>query len=231
MNLIATDQQKLVQDARVEMFELEIEGQGTLYFSSTSNNGQPLLFGGKEYQPIPIKAEGFEWSGSGTLPRPTLSIAMDDMSFISLVTGNADLVGCPITRIRTYRKYLDDGSNPNPTAMFPVERYFINRKSEDSGKSWSFELTSKQDREGRMVPALQVIRDTCRHRFRKWNGSYWNYTGATCPYAGAAMYDQNGEPTTDPNKAQCGKRLTDCEIHFGVGSVLPMRAFPGVGRI
>lgn len=231
MSLIATDQQKLVQDARVEMFELEIEGQGTLYFSSTSNNGQPIKFGGKEYQPIPIKAEGFEWTGSGTLPRPTLSIVMDDMSFISLVTGNADLVGCPITRIRTYRKYLDDGTNPNPTAMFPIERYVINRKSEDSGKSWGFELTSKQDQEGRMVPALQVIRDTCRHRFRKWNGSYWDYAGVTCPYAGAAMYDQNGDPTTDPNKAQCGKRLTDCEVHFGIGAVLPMRAFPGVGRI
>lgn len=232
-NLIATDAQMLSSDQLVELFEIDASahGAGILRFTATSIKGAPVKFNGLSYLPVPIQAKGFEWSGSGTLPRPTLEMTVPDTSFISLLVSSADLVGCPVKRIRTRRKYLDDGTNPNPTATYPAEHYSINRKTEQSRYTLAFELTPKMDQEGRRVPALQIIRDTCRHSFRKWNGYEWDYTGVTCPYAGDEMYDANGLATPDPKVAQCGKRLSDCSVHFGKNNVLPFRGFPGVGRI
>lgn len=231
--LIATDQQMLEQDIRVEMFEVDVVkfNAGILRFSPSSVDGNPIVFNGHTYMPIPIKAEGFQWSGSGSLPQPTLTLTTKDMAFLSLLVETKDLVGCEVTRLRTYRKYLDDGSNPNPTAMFSPEVYTINRKASQTRHTLVFELTPKMDQEGKMIPALQVIRDTCRHRFRKWNGHVWDYTGVTCPYTGGRMFDEFGLEVSDPTKAHCGRRLSDCTKHFGEGAVLPFRGFPGVGRV
>lgn len=230
--IIATDQQQLTQGTIVELFEIDATryGNGILRFTPTSNAGASLFFNGYEYVAAPVKADGFEWKSGGTLPRPSLAIASGDPAFLSLVMGTDDLTGCPVTRTRTYRKYLDDGSDPNPTSTFPVDHYVINQKTEQSRYSFVFELTPEMDQEGRLVPALQVLRDTCRHTFRKWDGANWDYTGVTCPYTGSGLYDIYGNTTTDESQAQCGKKLSDCVLHFGENAVLPMRAFPGVAR-
>lgn len=236
MELIATDMQRLEKEPRVYLFELDLQRTGqdvTLRFTPaiTEDDNGVLLFGGNAYQKLGIVAEGFEWSGSGTAPRPTLTMQARDMAFMSLVTRGKDLVGCPVRRIQTYRKYLDDGIAPNSTAHFPIDHFEIERKASQVRKQLKFELSSPLDQQGKKLPARQVLRDTCLHRFRYWANGRWNYDGVTCPYAGEAMYDQKGQPTTDPLKARCGKRVPDCETHFGVGAKLPMMAFPGVGRI
>lgn len=232
-NILATDQQRLEQDVIVSMFELDARkfGEGILRFSSTSVGGLPIWFNGYEYTQLPIQAEGFSWSGSGTLPRPTLSLAAPDLSFLSLVINADDLVGCPITRIRTYRKYLDDGASPNSEAMFPPDHYVIERKTSQKRTQLQFELSAKMDQQGKMIPARQVLRDACTHRFRYWANGQWNYDGVTCPYSAPPMFEKNGQSTSDPTKARCGKRLSDCKAHFGEAAVLPFYGFPGVGRI
>lgn len=234
--LIATDAQKLYQDTLVDLFILDTrayEGGGLLRFTPTSDGGNSLWHDGHEYTSVPIQAEGFTWTSTGTLPRPTLTIAVQDISFLSLVLSSRDLLGCPVTRLRTYRKYLDDGSHPDPSATYPPDYFVINKKAEETRNKLSFELTPKSDQEGRKIPALQVIRDTCMHRFRQWDedAGAWDYAHATCPYAGEKMYNINGEETLDPTKARCGKRGSDCEAHFGKNATLPMWAFPGVARI
>lgn len=233
--LIATDSQRLNLDALVELFTLDARafGGGIMRFTPTSNGGAPLLHNGNAYMPVPIKAEGFSWTSTGTLPRPTLTLAVQDISFLSLVISSKDLLGCPVVRLRTHRKYLDDGSHPDPTATYPADHFVINKKAEETRSKLVFELTPKSDQEGRKIPALQVLRDSCMQVFRRWDveTSQWDYTNATCPYAGEAMYDINGNPTEDPLKATCGKRGSDCAAHFGATAVLPMWAFPGVGRL
>lgn len=233
MTLIATDVQSLTQDTVVTMFELDASriGEGVMLFSPTSIGGAPIVFGGKSYQPFPIKADGFEWSGSGTLPRPTLTLASKDLMFLAMVVNSGDLVGCPVTRLRTYRKYLDDGATPNSQALFQPDYYVIERKTSQKRTLLQFELSVKMDQQGLMIPARQVLRDSCTHRFRYWANNQWNYTGVTCPYAGAAMYEPNGTVTADPTKAKCGKRLSDCKTHFGETAALPFYGYPGVGRI
>lgn len=234
MELIATDAQRLQQEPKVVMYEIDATklGQTVLRFSpAVEGENWQVQFGGNVYQRMSISAEGFDFDGTGTAPRPTLTLMAKDLMFLSLVVNSDDLVGCPVRRIRTYRKYLDDGSNPNPSLMFPIDHFEINRKSKQVRKELQFELASPMEQSGKMVPSKQVIRDTCLNKFRYWANGQWNYDGVTCPYTGAAMYDASGNPTTDPTKARCGHRASDCEVHFGVGSTLPMFAFPGVGRI
>lgn len=235
MELIATDSQRLEQEPKIVLFEIDARALGdTILRFTPVVDGQeawPVQFGGNVYQRLPIYAEGFEWNGVGTAPRPKLSLSAKDLIFISLIVNGKDLVGCPVRRIKTLRKYLDDGSAPNPTATYPVDHFLIEKKLSQKRKQLSFELSTPMDQQGKKIPARQVIRDTCMHRFRYWANGQWNYDGVTCPYTGAAMYEPNGTPTLDPTKAKCGKRLKDCKIHFGEGSVLPIFAFPGVGRI
>ncbi len=233
-DIIATDAQQLTQEPRVVMFEIDAraKGGGLLRFTpAVAGQSWQVQWGGNIYTRMAIKAEGFDWNGTGTAPRPTLSLVAEDLVFLSFVITSSDLVGCPVRRIQTYRKYLDDGDQADPNKVFPIDHYVVNRKTREMRKQLSFELATPLDQEGKKLPACTVIRDTCRNTFRYWANGRWNYDGVTCPYAGAAMYEPNGTPTTDPTKARCGKRLVDCKTHFGEDAVLPMFAFPGVGRI
>jgi lambda family phage minor tail protein L len=232
-NIIATDAQSLEQDAEVILFQLDATKKGgdLLFFTCAVSGGGPVSFGGQVYTPLPIQAEGFSWTSGGAIPRPTLTIGAANMALISLVVNSKDLVGCPIRRIRTYRKYLDDGSHADGSVMYPVDYYQVEKKSNQNRKQIQFELSADMDQEGRMVPARQVLRDTCTRRYRYWDGTAFRYEGVTCPYVQSAMFDRSDNPTTDPTKDACGKRLGSCETHFGRYAVLPFYGYPGVGRL
>ena len=214
--LIARESQQLQQDAIVTLFELDATrfGEGVLRFCPAPVDGGPAMFNGYQYQPLPIQADGFEWSGQGTLPRPTLSITAMQLAFLSLVLSADDLVGAPFKRLRTYRKHLDDGDDPDAEALFPVDHYTIERKQAQNRTAITFELSVEMDQQGRKIPARQVLRDSCTHRYRWWTGE-WEPSGSAA----------------DPGDDKCGKRLSDCRLRFGQNGVLPTRAFPGVGRV
>lgn len=229
--IIATDVQRLEQDAIVTVFELDARqfGDGILRFAPEPVDGGPVRLNGYEYQPLPIAAEGFAWSGKGTLPRPTLTVTAMELAFLSLVLSADDLVGAPVQRIRTYRKHLDDGIEPDPEALFPRDYYVIERKTSQNRRQITFELSVQMDQEGRMIPARQVLRDSCTHRYRWWDGTQYRYEGVTCPYAGSGEWESDGSPAA-PGEDRCGKRLGDCQLRFGANNPLPFYGFPGVGR-
>ena len=126
-DLIYKEASKLSQDAIVEMFELNLQalGLGIFRFSSTSIDGGSVWFEGQEYPPAPIEADGFQWDGKGPLPRPRLTIAAMDLYFLNMIVDFDDLVGQPIKRMKTFRKYLDDGEFPNTGAKFSDENFAI----------------------------------------------------------------------------------------------------------
>lgn len=234
MTLIATDSQRLQQDARVTLFEIDAssKGQGTLRFTpAVLGQSWEVQFEGNIYRRLSIEASGFEYNGSGTAPRPTVTLVAHDLMFLSLIISSDDLVGCPIRRIQTYRKFLDDGDNPSPGVTFPIDHYTINRKMKQVRKLVQFELVTYMEQEGKKVPSKMVIRDTCLHRYRYWANGKWNYDGVTCPYAGTAEFDGQGNPVTDMSKGRCGKYIADCDLRFGAGNPLPRFAFAGVDRI
>lgn len=234
-DIIARENQKLEQTAVIVMFELDLRdiGEGILRFTTGAVDGQPIQFGGYQYTPVPIEAEGFDFSSTGAAPEPTLTLSIMNTQLSQLIRSADDLVGKKITRILTFRTFLDDGETPDATATMPPDVYYIDRKSRIDSREVEFTLSSSFDQRGYKIPGRQVIRDTCTHSYRRWDADAkeWNYSNATCPYVKAAMYDRAGNRVYDPTEDMCGKSLTDCELRFGRNKELPFYGFPGAGRL
>ena len=148
--------QEINPGAIVELFTLTLNstlhGASTVYrFHNGANlnsNGK-VVWNGNQYERFPIQCEGFEFTGRGTLPRPRISISnilgtiTAIMQNVNETTVGNDLNGTKLVRIRTLVRFLDavnfpgntnPHGTPDPTAEFPQEIYFLDRKvSENRG--------------------------------------------------------------------------------------------------
>jgi lambda family phage minor tail protein L len=224
--------QQFQTDDLVILYQLDATALGdTVYrFTSSAHHDGPVVFGGATYAPVPVESQGWEWNGQGPLPRPTITLANVNKLFGAAAIAFDDLRGATLTRIRTFRRFLDNGDDPDGDAFLPLDIYRIERKTSQNKIALTWELASVFDQEGVLLPRRQVLQTACTHRYRVWNGTAFDYTRATCPYAGAALFRRNGQPTTDPALDMCGKRLSNCQQRFG-SQPLPTRAFPGVNRV
>ena len=128
---IKADIQKLnVGSPFVELYSLDATKLGgeTYYFTPMTSGGGLVTFNGVEYSPLPVETEGFEYDGTGKMPRPIIRVSNVNLTFVAVITTYNDLVGAKLTRRRTYAKYLDDGSEPDPNAQFPRDVFYIERK-------------------------------------------------------------------------------------------------------
>ncbi len=119
--------QEINPGAIIELFTLELDatlhGSNTIYrFHNGANlnaNGE-LVWNSNSYLRFPIQCEGFEFTGTGTLPRPTITISnifgtlTAIMQNVNQTTVGNDLNGAKLTRIRTLARYLD-AANFAPT--------------------------------------------------------------------------------------------------------------------
>lgn len=229
MAIIDAEIQLLTPDAQVELYEIRPPASiaiEPLRFTA-SGNGEPLTFQGVTYQPWAIKASGFESSSKGSAPRPTLSVsnvATTDTGqtvrgiFTGLVMQYQGMVGWTVIRRLTFAKFLQGGALASAPEMHPEEIWLINRRAGDNGEVIEFELRSALDMAGRRAPGVLATRYCPAHV---------TYRGPDCAYTGAAMFDSNDQPTTDPLKDACSKRLAGCQCrnnseHFP--------GFPGMRR-
>ena len=216
---IASEIQKLAPDAIIELFVLDLAplGGGLYYFHAGTNQlTQPIVWQGVTYSPLPIMVEGFNYEGSGALPRPKLKIANVTKIVSSFVVNYDDLVGAKITRHRTFAKFLDGQPGANPNIYFPAEHWYVDRKTNENKLLIEWELSSPFDTEGVMIPARIVVPGTCS----------WKYRGDGCGYTGTAYFKTDDTPTTDVNEDSCGKKFASCKKRFG--NILPFGGFPGV---
>ena len=170
---------KVNPSAIIELFELQlvpaIHGSNQIYRfhngSSLNANGR-ITWKGQEYFRFPIEAEGFAYQ-RGQLPRPTLTISnlstTPNISAILLTvnqttTGN-DLTGAKVTRIRTLAKFIDavnfannSNSTADPSAEFPREVFFIDRKTNENRDVVAWELSAVFDLMGIRAPKRQCTR-------------------------------------------------------------------------
>ena len=220
----------------VTLYELDARNLGDTairrFTRDTMEGNATIVFNGNQYTPIDIEAEGFEWGGSGAPPSPTLKISNVSMYAGVLVREFDDLVGALLTRIRTYRDFLDNGASPDPTLTFPIDVFRIERKVTHNKVFIEFELAVIFDQEGLKLPNRQCIRDTCTHVYRRYNPTTdsFDYSRATCPYTGTKYFKRDGAATTAKSEDACGKRLSNCVDRFGTDGTLPTRAFPGMQR-
>lgn len=229
---IASEIQKLAPGKLVALYELNMTGFGgtTIYFTENATvDGAIVQLNGVAYIPIDCKSEGFEYSGTGSLPRPKITIANVSQSLVAEIAAYDDLVGAVLTRRRTFAKYLDDGSAADSNAQFPTDIWVIERKSMQNKFFIEWELSAYLDSEGTVLPKGQVLRDTCLLGYRIYVAGAFVYTNATCPYTGANYYKRNGDSTGNPALDICGKKLSDCVLRFPNAS-LPLSSFPSVSK-
>lgn len=222
MAVPVSDLQAVAPGSVIELFELQLDatlhGTSALYrFHAGSNlnaNGE-LVWNGNSYLRYPVEADGFEYTGNGQLPRPSIRIS-NALNLITalLLTVPDGIEGAKVTRIRTLARYIDAANwstgvnplgTPDPTAEFPREIYYIDRKSLENASIVEFELAAAFDLAGVRAPKRQCIGNICQ----------WVYKSAECGYSG---------PLPD-----CTKTVEGCKEHFGDDEALPFGSFPGIG--
>ena len=231
---IYADLSTLAPNAIIELFELHYDN--TLHGStdilrwhagSNADVTGNIAWNSNDYVRLPVQAEGFEYTNTGTLPRPTLSVANLDGAVtalllgVNLTTPGNDLTGAKVKRIRTLKKFLDGESAADPYATFPVEEWFIDRKATESRDVVSFELASKFDLSNKELPNRQVVANICQ----------WQYRSSECSYTGSNYFDVNNNTVGTLAQDACGKRLSSCKKRFGENGELPFGSFPGAGLL
>ena len=167
MAVPVSDLQSINPGAIIELFTLTLDstlhGSSTVYrFHNGSNmnlNGD-IVWAGNSYEKFPIQCEGFDFGSTGTLPRPTISVSNIFGTITALMqaanqtTVGNDLNGTKLVRIRTLAKFLDavnfEGNTnpygtPDPTAEFPQEIYFLDRKITENRDLVQWEAISALD--------------------------------------------------------------------------------------
>lgn len=228
---IQTDIQKLAPGSIVSFFELDLTSLGGTYFrfhAGKNSLGSDVTWQGVVYSAFPVDAQGFETSGNGKFPRPTIAVANVTGIVSAALRDFNDLVGAKVTRKRTLTKYLDAVNFPggvnltaDPNQHFTDEVYFIDRKASENKLTVTFELASPWDVQGVKLPRRQVIANTCP----------WRYRSAECSYAGVPVADANDAATNILANDVCGKRLSSCKLRFGTYASLPYGGFPATGLI
>lgn len=236
---IAGESQRAATDATVELFILDATkaGQGIIRFVACTLAEFPsaaqVAWNGNVFVPIPCTFTNMMTGVGGTLPTPKLKVANVSLLFSALIQA-ADLRGSIVTRIRTFKKYLDFQSQADPAKIFAPDIFRIENRASHNNVFVEWNLAAACDQEGRMLPARQIHADFCDRIYRRWNGAAFVYDTSTdnpCPYAGAAMFDENGVPTADPTKDVAGKTVLHCCMKRFPGAPLPFGGFPGVARL
>ena len=151
----------------IELFTIELNaalhGSNTVYrFHNGANmnaNGE-VVWAGNSYLRFPIECTGFEFGSTGTLPRPKIAVSnifgtlTAIMQSVNETTVGNDLNGAKFTRIRTLARFLDAVNftgntnpygTPDPSAEFPQEIYFLDRKVTENRNVVTWEAQSALD--------------------------------------------------------------------------------------
>ena len=232
---IKSDIQKLAQGSPyVELFTIDlnpIQQAITYNFTAGPIGGVAVTFNSITYSPVSLEAKGFDVVSDGKFPRPHIIISNINRLLVGSVVVYRDLVGCKVTRIRTYKKYLDGQAEANPSAIYRQDTYYINKKVSQNKFMIEWELISPIEAVTLEIPAKQLV-DTCTHRYRVLDnaGDPVKAGVSTCPFALTNYYLEDGTPTGSPELDKCGKDLSSCRTRFGSDVYLPYEGFPNMKK-
>ena len=185
---------KINPSSVIELFELELtvglhiptgnpDNLDTVFrfhAGANINNFGQIKFGTNLYQRVAVKAEGFENTSTGTIPRPTLTFSnlggitkdttvmtmSDFLNIVNKVTPGNDLLNAKVTRLMPLASALhnDNFTGNNPFGTPSTDRlqdriYYIDRKAIENRQIVQFELVSVLDMQNKKIPARIVTRD------------------------------------------------------------------------
>lgn len=145
----------------IDLYKLDCTsiGGSIYYFTNTPATGGSLSFASISYSCIPIQTAGWDFTSTGTTPKPTLTVSNTSKTLLSVVISLGDLVGATLTRWRVLAKHLDNGPNPDSSKFLGPEVYIIEQKTSHNNMLIQWQLTSILDRMGMMIPRRQVLKD------------------------------------------------------------------------
>lgn len=184
---IEADLQQGWHDAIVELIDLDLstitsDPADIFYFTNQLKpDDTRIQWKGNIYEPIPIAAAGYEKSTAGQIAQPTLTVANVLGTFTQVINQLDDLVGAKVTRRRTLGKYLDGEPGADPLQEFPIDVFYIERKTQENSMVISWQLASVLDLEGLKLPRRIITQNYCQ----------WRYRGSECGFTGPALYGNN----------------------------------------
>ena len=184
---IEADLQQGWHDAIVELIDLDLstitsDPADIFYFTNQLKpDDTKIQWKGNVYEPIPIAAAGYEKSTTGQIAQPTLTVANVLGTFTQVINELDDLVGAKVTRRRTLGKYLDGEPDADPLQEFPIDVFYIERKTQETSMVISWQLASVLDLEGLKLPRRIITQNYCQ----------WRYRGSECGFTGPALYGNN----------------------------------------
>ena len=184
---IEADLQQGWHDAIVELIDLDLspitnDPADIFYFTNQLKpDDTKIRWKGNIYEPIPIAAAGYEKSTTGQIAQPTLTVANVLGTFTQVINELDDLVGAKVTRRRTLGKYLDGEPDADPLQEFPIDVFYIERKTQENSMVISWQLASVLDLEGLKLPRRIITQNYCQ----------WRYRGSECGFTGPALYGNN----------------------------------------
>ena len=117
-----------------------------------------------------------------------------------------------------YQEVGNPFGTPDPTAEFPREIYFVDRKSAENRDVVEFELASAFDMAGIRAPKRQCI-TRCQ----------WVYRSVECSYTVTNYFNVSDVAVGNASQGVCGKRVDSCKARFGQNAELPFGGYPGIG--
>jgi lambda family phage minor tail protein L len=184
---LEADVQQGWHSAIVEMIDLDLstitgDPADIFYFTNQIKpDDTKIQWKGNIYEPIPIVSAGYEKSTTGQIAQPTLTVANVLGTFTQIINSLDDLVGAKVTRRRTLGKYLDGEIEADPLQEFPIDIFYIERKTQENSMIISWELASVLDLEGLKLPRRIVTQNYCQ----------WRYRSSECGYTGSILYGSN----------------------------------------
>lgn len=222
---LESDVQQGWHDTIVEMFDLDLtpitgDVDDKFYFTNQLKpDSVKIKWKGNVYEPLPILSSGYEKSTTGQVAQPSLTVANVMGTFTQVINSFDDLVGAKVTRRRTLGKYLDGESGADPTQEFPIDIFYIERKTAENALAITWQLASVLDLEGLKLPRRVITQNYCQ----------WKYRSSECGYTGGAVAKADDTPTANINEDVCGKRVQSCRLRFPNQSI-PFGGFPGAIR-
>jgi phage-related protein len=243
---------KLESDAIIELFHLQFTAatnglDDNLYFHA-GTNGIPtsIVFGGITYAAAPIEADGFEKTGKGILPRPTLQVANVNNAITSLMhraTNPIDPLMAKATRIKTMKKFIDavnffdqvytyqDGNTAvtqgNDTLILAAHGTG-DETARFPDEVWYIDRISSENQQAvefELASKLELTNVLLPGRTVVEHCPY-RYRGPDCGYEGGPVATEADVATSNATEDRCGKKVTSCRLRFA-NTTLPFGGFPG----
>ena len=218
--------QKLEPGADVYLFEFDLTAQGGINqrFHGYLQVGA-ILWQGNTYQPWPIEVTGIERTGAQQ-PTPVFSVGNVDGSISLLCAEYADCLDGVVRVHHTFGQYLDGQPGANPAEEFPVDIWYVNRKSQEDKNIVTFELAGALDVDGAVFPGREVVANLCIYLSRG------GYRGPYCGYTGGPVADLNDVATTSSAVDNCSGTLVGCKFRYGADPLgLMFGGVPGAGLV